>query len=143
MMNKFEFGNNAGKSIYYDEESRRRMNIIRLNFAQVAIQLANKGEKEKARELLHRLDKAFNESDFPYGMTANRNNQHDGIATQFLLASYLADDKLLAKKISASLKKDLTQQINYYESFDDDRFENDRASSYQLLQAIDDWAKKM
>lgn len=143
MMNKFEFGASGKKGIYYDEENRRRLNIIRLAYAQVAIDLANIGEKEKARKLLNRFDQAYSQEDYSYGMTSNRNNQHDGIATQFLLASYLAEDKMLANKISASIKKDLSQQINYYESFDDGIFENDRTSSYQLLKAIDDWEKKL
>lgn len=168
LMNKADFGKAGRKGIYYDEENRRRLNIFRLTYAQVAIQLASKGEKEKARRLLHRFDAAFNEHDFPYGMTSNRGNQHDGIAAQFLYASYLADDKRLVKKITGPLKKDLSHQMQYYnalgeESFSPDQlaqnayqqlqngspmlsarqseFANDILSSYQLLRQINEWEK--
>jgi hypothetical protein len=170
LMNKADFGKIKKQGIYYDEENRRRLNIFRLTYAQVAIQLAKTGEKEKARQLLHRFDDAFSENDFPYGMTSNRGNQHDAISAQFLYASYLARDLQLAKKISGPLKRDLSQQINYYNSLGDQSFNaeqlaesaytqlqggsqtlsarqapfaGDILSSYQLLRQIDEWAGKL
>lgn len=170
MMNKFDFGNAAGKSIYFDEENRRRLNYFRIAYAQVAIELAKKGEKDRAKRLLQKLDAAYNEKDFPYGMTSNRGNQHDAIASRFLYASYLAGDAKLAEKIFLSVKKDLIQQMNYYNSLGDESFSidqlagmayqqlqngsdalsrkqsafaNDILSSYQLLKQLDEWKKNL
>ena len=87
---------------------------------------------------------------------------------QFLQACYLAGEQSLAKKIEASVKKDLQQQLQYYNSLGElsmndetlaanalsllrnqgselgDRqaqFANDILSSYQLLRQMDDWKK--
>lgn len=170
MMNKAVFQGAGKKGIYYDEENRRRLNLVRLAYAQVAIRFANDGQKEKARNVLHHIDNACDANDFPYGMTSSRGNSHNAIAARFLFACLAADDAGLAKKVATSLKTDLVQQINYYNSLGDERlnmdqlagaayqqlqngsdilntrqapFANDILSSYQLLKQIDDWQKKM
>jgi hypothetical protein len=170
MMNKAVFQGAGKKGIYYDEENRRRLNLMRLAYAQAAIQFVNNGEKEKARNLLHHIDDACDEHDFPYGMTSSRGNSHDAIASRFLYACVAADDAALAKKVAISLKTDLVQQISYYNSLGDEprnmdqlagaayqhlqngsdvlnarqaAFANDILSSYQLLKQIDSWQKKM
>ena len=68
------------------------------------------------RNILEHFDKNVRESNFPYGMTSNRGNQQDAISTDFLQACYIAGDITLAKKVEASLKKDLQQQMRYYKS---------------------------
>ena len=169
MMHKFEFGSTGKKGIYYDEENRRRLNLIRLGYAQVALQFAAHGQKEKARQLLRRIDAACDERDYSYGATG-RSNTHDIIAARFLYACYAAGDAQLANKVAASLKKDLEQQMTYYaslgkEGMNSDQlannayqqlqngygslspgqsaFANDILSSYQLLHQISEWEKKM
>ncbi len=104
MMNKFDFGARGKKGIYYDEENRRRLNIIRLAYAQVAIDLANTGEKRKSEKIIESFRPGISSEDYSYGMTSNRGNQHDGIATQFLLA-IISQKTVLTKKVSASIKK--------------------------------------
>ena len=169
IMEKFRYGKRAAKKpVYYDEENRRRMNYIRLAHAQVAIGLAQAGRKEEARKVLERFDQQVSEQDFPYGMTSNRGNMHNAFASEFLRACYMADDKVLAKKVSASIKKDLREQLAYYhamgsESMTDEQlittaysllqgkggdmparqmaFANDILSSWQLLQQTTDWEK--
>ena len=136
VMDKFSFGDAAKKDIYYDEENRRRLNIIRLAHAQLAISLAQSGRKDLAIKVLNHFDQQFKEKDFPYGMTSNRGNQHDAISTQFLSACYLAGDLDLAKKVAASLKKDLKQQMEYYKSLGDENLSDEQIANnaYQLLQ---------
>ncbi|MCW3116969.1 MAG: hypothetical protein JWM28_1051, partial [Chitinophagaceae bacterium] len=169
IMEKFRYGKvSSKKTVYYDEENRRRMNYIRLAHAQVAISLAQSGRKEQARNVLEHFDEQVSEKDFPYGMTSNRGNQHNIIASEFLRACYLADDKMLIKKVTASIKKDLQEQLRYYQSLGDENmtteqmvtvayslfqgkggemparqisFINDILSSWQLLQQLEEWEK--
>lgn len=115
MMNKFKFGNADKPGVYFDEENRRHLNSIRLSFAEVAIDLADAGKKEEAKQLLERCDQHMLQSNFPYGM-ASRRQQHNQIAGQFLIAAYKAGDTALAKKVSEALKKDLEQQNTYFNS---------------------------
>jgi hypothetical protein len=137
IMEKFAYGRKSyNKPVYYDEENRRRMNYIRLAHAQVAISLAQAGRKEEARKVLDRFDQNVSDQYFPYGMTSNRGNQHNAIASQFLQACYLSDDIALAKKVAASIKKDLTEQLRYYRSLGDEQVNEERmvGTAYNLLQ---------
>jgi len=171
IMEKFRYGKkSAGKPVYYDEENRRRMNYIRLTHAQVAMGLAQAGRKEEAKKILERFDAQVNEKEFPYGMTSNRGNMHNIFAAEFLRACYIAEDKTLAKKVTASVKKDLQEQLRYYISLGDESmsseqlamlaysllqgkggdmpprqiaFASDIVSSWQLLQEIGGWEKSL
>jgi len=86
----------------------------------------------------------------------------------FLLACYEAGDQSLAQKVSASLKKDLSQQMRYYNSLGEPmqdeqlainaqmamqgkggnlsdkqaQFANDILSSYQMLLQLEGWQKQ-
>ena len=120
MMNKFVFGNADKKGVYYDEENRRHLNTIRMQYSMVAINLADGGRKEDAKKLLERCDKMMTEENFPYGMVSRR-QQHDQISSQFLLAAYKAGDSALVTKITALVRKDLEQQITYFNSLDEDK----------------------
>jgi len=108
------------------------------------------------------------ESNFPYGMTSNRGNQHNKISMSFLLAAYQSGDLKLAAKVAASVKKDLEQQMRYYNSLGESQpneqlavnaqmaeqqkggnltekqgeFTNDILSSYQMLMQLDQWSKQ-
>jgi hypothetical protein len=137
IMEKFAYGNADKSGVYYDEENRRHLNTIRLAHAELAISLADAGKKDSAKQILEHFDKNVKESNFPYGMTTNRGNQQDGISTEFLQACYAAGDSNLAKKVEASLKKDLTQQMRYYKSLGDETNISDDQlanNAYMLLQ---------
>lgn len=120
LMNKFVFGNADKRGVYYDEENRRHLNSIRMQFASVAINLADNNRKEDAKKLVERCDKMMLQENFPYGMVS-RSQQHNQISGQFLLAAYKAGDSVLAQKVAASLRKDLDQQVSYYNSLDEDK----------------------
>jgi hypothetical protein len=116
MMNKFGYGNASTEGVYYDEENRRHLNTLRAAHAQLALSLLDAGKKDSARNILEHFDKNVLESNFPYGMTSSHGNQHDHISSTFLLACYQTGDLTLAKKVAASLKRDLSQQMRYYNS---------------------------
>ena len=168
MMTQFAYGNAITPGVYYDEENRRHLNTIRAAHAQLALSLVDAGKKDSARNILEHFDKNVYEPNFPYGMTSNRGNQHDRISMSFLLACYESGDLTLAKKVAASVKKDLNQQMRYYASLGDNLnneqlainaqmvvqnkggnlsdkqtgYAQDILSSYQLLLEIDDWEKQ-
>ncbi|HVS97298.1 MAG TPA: DUF2723 domain-containing protein [Puia sp.] len=168
MMTKFGFGNAITPGVYYDEENRRHLNTLRAAHAQLALSLIDEGKKDSARRLLEHFDQNVYEPNFPYGMTSNRGNQQNRISMSFLLACYESGDLTLAKKVAASLRKDLNQQMRYYNSLGESmsneqlainaqmarqnkggnlsdkqgEFVDDILSSYQLLLQLDDWDKQ-
>ncbi|HJV18336.1 MAG TPA: DUF2723 domain-containing protein [Sediminibacterium sp.] len=112
-LNVFKTGNADLKGVYFDEENRRHLNTIRSAYAELAIDLAAKGRKAEAVQVLEKVDKMMDEENFPYGMTS-RGNMHNRNSLMFLEACYMADAKELIKKVTASVKKDLQQQVKYY-----------------------------
>jgi len=132
MMNKFKFGNANVPGVYFDEENRRHLNTLRMQYAQVAMFMADHGKMSEAKDLLERCDKNMLQQNFPYGM-ASRGQQQDRISEQFLYAAYLAGDTVLAKKVSDALRTDLEQQIMYFNSLDEDKQAN-LAYDNQLVQ---------
>ncbi len=123
MNNKFKFGNANKSGVYFDEENRRHLNSIRLAYAQAAGDLATNGRLEDAKKMLNKCDKMMLEENIPYGMVG-RSQQHNQISMQFLLAAYKAGDSTLAAKVSRSLKKDMEQQMLYYQSLSDNKRDN-------------------
>lgn len=113
LLNKFAFGNANVKGVYYDEENRRHLQNIRQAYGDLASHLAAKGNKEAAREVLQKADKSILEENFGYGMVS-RGNMHNRTSLMFLDACYRAEDKVLIAKVTAAVKKDLQQQIKYY-----------------------------
>ena len=168
MMTKFSYGNANIPGVYYDEENRRHLNTLRAAHAQLALSLIDEGKKDAAQKLLEHFDNNVLESNFPYGMTSNRGNQHNRISMSFLLACYQSGDLRLAQKVAASVKKDLTQQMRYYnslgEAMSDEQlainaqmamqgkggnlsdkqmgFVNDILTSFQMLMQLSDWEKQ-
>ena len=113
--NKFKFGNANVPGIYFDEENRRHLNSIRTAYADLAIDLSTKNRKEEARKVLKQVDSMMHESNMAYGM-ASRGNLHNRNSLVFLEACYLSGDTALAQKVATSVKKDLEQQIRFYNS---------------------------
>ncbi|MBR2647811.1 MAG: DUF2723 domain-containing protein [Sediminibacterium sp.] len=121
-LNVFASGNADKKGVYFDEENRRHLNTIRSAYADLAIDLAAAGKKEEARKVLQKVDKMMDEENFGYGM-ASRGNLHNRNSLMFLEACYMAEDTALVKKVSASVKKDLQQQIKFYNTLSGNKAE--------------------
>jgi Protein of unknown function (DUF2723) len=135
MMNKFVFGGAGKKGVYFDEENRRHLNSIRLAYAQAAMNLAGGDRKNDAKKLLHKCDDAMLETNMPYGM-ASRGQQQNQFSLQMVLAAYQAGDTTLATKIASAVKKDMEQQVGYYESLPDAKREAMRQEEERNLQLL-------
>jgi hypothetical protein len=136
IMQKLGYGNAGKPGVYFDEENRSHINSIKLTHAQIALSLAQAGRKEDARRVLNRFDEEVNTENIPYGMTSNRGNMHNIFSLQFLEACYEAGDLTLAGKVAASMKKDLHQQMRYYQSLGDGGYTQEQLANnaYTLLQ---------
>jgi len=133
LMEKFTYGGANLQGVYFDEENRRHLNSIKYAHAQVAESLVAAGRKDSARKVLEHYDQNVLESNFPYGMTSNQNNLHDYFSFRFLNVCYTAGDLTLAKKVNASLKKDLVQQMRYYKSLGDNMTDEQLAINAQMV----------
>jgi hypothetical protein len=148
LTNKFAFGNADKAGVYFDEENKRHLGGIRSAYAELAMDLAVKNRKEEARALLNKVDKMMHESNFGYGSTS-RGNMHNKNSLLFLQACYLAEDKTLIQKVGDAVKKDLLQQIEYYNklplvinlgfktlNFRTDNMEDEKGEAERYLQML-------
>ena len=138
LTNKFAFGNANKPGVYFDEENRRHLGGIRSAYAELAIDLAAKNRKEEARAVLNKVDKMMHESNFGYGLTS-RGNLHNRNSLLFLEACYLAGDQTLIQKVSAAVKQDLEQQVNYYNTLSGQKADNmaqEKQTAETYLQAL-------
>jgi len=115
VMHKFGFGNANLPNVYYDEENRRQLNIIRRAVTELAIDLSAKGRKEDAIKVLNKADTMMAQHNVPYGMVS-RNNEHNRTSLFFLEACYRAGNKQLAAKISQLVRTGAKEEIKYYNS---------------------------
>ncbi len=115
LMNKFASGNANVQNVYFDEENRRHLNNIRQAYADLANYLGSNNRKEEGRQVLGKMDKLMLQSNMPYGMTS-RYSMQDRTSLMCLEAAYRNEDKAMIAKVSASVKSDLNQQMEYYAS---------------------------
>jgi tetratricopeptide (TPR) repeat protein len=135
LMNKFVFGNADKLGVYFDEENRRHLGSLRSTYADLALSLSAEGRFEEAKAALHKADKMLNESNFPYGLT-NRFNMHNRNSLVFMQACVQAGDAELAKKVGDAVKKDLRQQIAYYQSLKGNKAEYMQQEAYMAEELI-------
>jgi hypothetical protein len=114
IMTKFQYGHAGAAGVYFDGDNRRELNLIKLNHAEIAVSLSGAGRKEDARRVLENYDRNVNSNNYPYGITSNMADNNYSL--YFLQACYDAGDDALAAKVAASMKKDLQQQMQYYQS---------------------------
>ena len=142
--NKWGYGNANLPNVYYDEINRTQLLSIRRADLELAFDLIFKNRIDEARKILEHDDKMILQENLPYGMTS-RNNDHDKVSLGFLEACYRVDDKTLASKVSASVKKDLLQQQKYYASLDEEQQANlqyESSTVQNLLSALTEMEKK-
>lgn len=143
VMNKFAYGNANLKGVYYDEENRRHLNSIRDAHTDIAIDLVNHGRKDDAKKILEKCDKMMLEENMPYGMTS-RSNMHNRGSILFMEACFKAGANELANKVFNSVKKDLQQQLAYYNSLDGQNalnMDEDKNTTESFLNAIEQMKK--
>ena len=140
---KWGYGNANLPGVYYDEENRRHLNDIKKADTELAFDLIFKGRKEDAKKVLEKTDKMILQENLPYGYVS-RNNDHNRLSLAFLEACYRADATQLAAKVLASVKKDLQQQVRYYDALTDLKAENmdyEKRTAANLLQQLDQLEK--
>jgi hypothetical protein len=115
VMNKFGFGNAQLRNVYFDEENRRQLTIIRRAVTELATDLISKNRKPDAIKVLNRADSMMPDHNIPYAMVT-RGGSHNQSSMFFLEACYRAGDIKLAAKISQLMKTGLQQEIKYYSS---------------------------
>ncbi|HEY6901070.1 MAG TPA: DUF2723 domain-containing protein, partial [Puia sp.] len=168
VMTKYKYGNAGRPGVYFDEENRRQLNILKMNHAEIAASLIAAGRKEEARKVLEHYDAGVSEKNFPYGMTSKQSNFDNQVSMYFLEDCYAAGDIPLAAKVAASMKKDLLEQMRYYNSLGESmtneqlainaqqalqgkpaslserqlNFASDILTSYQLLLGLEELQKK-
>jgi hypothetical protein len=113
VMNKFGFGNAQLHNVYYDEENRRQLNIIRRTVSELAIDLSAKNRKEDAIKVLAKADNMLLQKNFPYAMIS-RADEHNRSSLYFLEACYRAGYRSLFNKIIKQMKEGVEQEVKYY-----------------------------
>ncbi|MGF7230024.1 DUF2723 domain-containing protein, partial [Arachidicoccus sp.] len=138
LMKDFVFGNADVPGVYFDEENRRHLITIREAFADEAIDLARVGRIDDAKKVLEKCDHMMLQENFPYGMPS-KYGMHNQTSFKFLVAAYLAKDQPLIEKVTKSLKTDLVQEVNYYNSLspeDASNYTYETQSAQQFLMVM-------
>ncbi len=139
IMNKFSYGNAQIKGVYFDEENRRHLNTMRRANTELAIDLSFKNRKEEARKVLDKCDNMMLQDNFPYGLVS-RGNEHNRLSMLFLEACYRAEDQKLADKVLKSVKKDLQQQLRFYNALTGNKADNmqyEKSNTQNLLNDLE------
>ena len=113
LMKEFRFGNAQKSGVYFDEENRRHLNNIRQAYADVAMAMVLNGQKDSAAQLLNKIDQSMDQENMPYGMVS-RFSLHNQTSLMLLEAAYRSGNKAVADKISQAVKKDMNEQMAYY-----------------------------
>ncbi|MEO5562570.1 MAG: DUF2723 domain-containing protein, partial [Chitinophagaceae bacterium] len=113
LMERFAFGGANGKSVYFDEENRRHMLNIRGVFAEAAGNIADLGDKDRAKKLLDKAEAGINPENLPYALVS-RFSAHNQNGLIYLEACYKAGKTDVAEKVRLALRKDIDQQKRYY-----------------------------
>jgi hypothetical protein len=143
VMNKFGFGNAQLPNVYYDEENRRQLNIIRRAVSELAIDLSAKNRKQDAIKVLTKADNMLSQKNFPYAMIS-RANDHNRSSLYFLEACYRAGDKSLFDKVIKQMKEGVEQEIKYYTNLNGNpsaHLQYDLQGAQTMLNDINSFAK--
>jgi hypothetical protein len=147
LRNVFKFGNAQTPGVYFDEENRRHLLTIRQTYAVAATNLALQGRKQEAVNLLQKVDQGISTENVPYAMVS-RFQSHNQVAAMMLEAAYQAGHTTLAAKISSALKKDISEQLAYFNYLKAEKpesypgFVNDEETLQNFLRFVEDAEKR-
>ncbi|TWI79313.1 uncharacterized protein DUF2723 [Lacibacter cauensis] len=146
VMNKFKYGGAQKEDVYFDEENRRHMVNIRNAHTILAMNLLAAGRKEDAKKILQRADQMIKDQNVPYALASRYGNDHNEKSFYFALTAFQAGDIELGKRVMEKVKKDLQQQIAFYESYVDGDGTTPSEYEYQvakqLIEGIDQAVKQ-
>ncbi len=118
LLTKFTNGNADKPGVYFDEENRRHLTIVRQLYAELAGDLLNKNRKDDATKIIRKADSLVPGINVPYGM-ASRYEINNETSMRLMDAAYQAGEKEIAEKIRNALFKDFDEQMNYYAALGD------------------------
>lgn len=109
----FKWGNISDPSVYADWNTLVNLNVFQVRnvFNEVALLLLQKGEKEKAAELLELCTTAFPVSKIPYDVFCFRQVE--------IMSNAGATEN--ATQLFSKLEKDVTQTLEFYNSLDSNK----------------------
>lgn len=146
VMNKFKYGGAEKDGVYFDEENRRHMVNIRNAHTILAMNLIAAGRKDDAKKVLQRADQMLKDQNVPYALASRYGNDHNEKSFYFALTAFQAGDIELGKRVMEKVKKDLQQQITFYESYVDGDGTTPSEYEYQmakqLIEGIDQATKQ-
>ncbi len=120
LMNKFRYGNIADTTVYVDNFSRYNIRSaqIRLGFARLAMMLIERGEKERAVEVLNRGLEVVPLSQIGFG----DGGEFDYDMLAYIDAYYLAGEIERGDDLLIAFASDVAEHIFYYSTFPESRF---------------------
>ncbi len=113
MMTKFQFGNMDKGNIYLDENNRRMVTNLRLQFSHLAEQLIEQGDKKRAIEVLDKCMTVMPENIAPH--------EQSQILWRLSELYFDAGDKTKGIQWAKRLVELNQQELDFYESLDNDR----------------------
>ena len=122
---KFKYGGLDNPDLYLDETVRRMCLSLRRLTIQAASHLYNEGKKDKARDLLEKMDAGISDKLMPY------NDAVYGASVETANLYYVLGNKDKAVEILKSTSDNYLQQMNWYLSMND---RNLKRSSDQFIE---------
>src|SRR5699024_10622772 len=141
LMTKFKFGGAQTPGTYFDQPNRRSLSNIRGAYAKLGIALAQAGRKDSASKVLKYGDEHILKSDFPFGLTSER-NIHDMSSMRVAFAYYLAGDMERGNEIANLIIEDCKQQAAYYRSLSPAKasaFRQDLQQARAIISQLKQW----
>ncbi len=106
LMNRFTFGNINQEGVHVDSDLSRMIFNFRNNYARLAKALLKRGDKEKAVEVLQRMEEVMPDSAAPYTL----------YMYSAVEAYYETGDYEKANKLARTIAGRMVDDLNYYES---------------------------
>ena len=137
LMTHFKTGNAQTPGVYFDEENKKHVFIIRSTFAELAGNMADLGRKDEAKKLMERAEQLISTENLPYAQVS-RYNGYNQSHLVYLEAAYKAGMNDLAEKVRVALKTDLDQQKAHY-----NYLRNERDDIFETLEVEDDIVNRL
>lgn len=130
IMEKFRWGGFDKKEMYFDKSHTPTVQSIQLAMRRAAFEFVRRKENDKAIALIDKYFEVFPNYNFPYDYR-----------TMYMLAVYFQVDAFdKAKPIIEVLAKNLTDQLRYYDSLDQETltasYESDYRLAYQTMEQL-------
>ncbi|MCI5058908.1 MAG: hypothetical protein MRY83_22530, partial [Flavobacteriales bacterium] len=136
IMNKFQWGGMEKYDIYLNENNRRMCMNLRNNFARLAKALSDKGEKEKAVEVLDKCMEVMPENNVPYNFFMIP------VIQAYISAGATEKVAPIVEKLYAQYE----EEMDYYLALDNDHYKSISKSKAQqaisILYQLNEIAKR-